>query len=69
MTMKFYICIALMTLSSCAGPSKDRLRDLLAECRRENRQRVSIIKMYREQKCATHPEQDYGTVGYDEAGH
>ena len=62
---------AIMTLSGCAssGPSKDRFKELLHECREANRERVRIIKEYEALGCSSNPEQSFGTVNFGEAGH
>lgn len=68
MTMKFYICVAIMIVSACAGPSKQKLTDLLRECRKENRQRGSIIRMYHKSGCNKTPAPEFGALDFDEAG-
>lgn len=66
----FLAFAALMTLSGCGttGPSKARLRELLAQCRDANRQRVKVIKEYEAADCRVNPAQDFGTINFGEAG-
>ncbi len=66
----FIAFATLMIMSGCAspGPSKERLRDLLSQCREANRQRVRIIKEYEAADCRVNPEQDFGTINFGEAG-
>lgn len=63
--MKILICLCL-SLTACAGPSKARYKELLHECRIQNRERARIIEEYRK---GFNPEQSYSVVNFNEAGY
>ena len=44
--MRAILMAVAVTLSACAGPSKNQLRQLLHECREVNREHLRMIKAY-----------------------
>lgn len=62
--------LVFMSLNGCASPRKDifRMKELLAECRKSNRENARLVHEYQGQ-CARGPEQQFDSVNFGDGGH
>lgn len=59
------LLIIVVTLTGCAGPTRARYKELLAECREQNREHLRMFHEYAKsvELCGgKHPEQSHGVA-------